>query len=78
MLKAAVPRPTATSTRAALPPLTKAAQDMANEGRGSSWRVAAGLRASCFHKAITFSTTVTTAAAWITWMSCTWLKSWSR
>ena len=75
MLKAAVPSPTATSTRPARPELRNAAQDSLKDGRGRSGRVAAGLRGSCFHRAITFRTMVATAHPWTSWIRRNWVKS---
>ena len=78
MLKAAVPSPTATSTRPARPALRNAAQDWLKDGRGRSGRVAAGLRGSCFQSAIRFRTMVATAAPWTSWIRRSWVKSASR
>ena len=60
MLKAAVPSPTATSSRLARPPADEARARTAREGgpRRGRGAVRGGLRASCFHSATTFSTIV--------------------
>ena len=77
MLKAAVPRNTVSSSRPARPPAVKSAQDSAKLGRTRSGRVRDGSRASCFHRAIRFSTMVATAVPWMTLISLIWLNSWS-
>ena len=76
MLKAAVPSPTPTSRRLARPPRMKLRQAVRKAGRGvPRCAVRAGSRASCFHNATTFSTIVSSAAPWMTWISRIWLKS---
>ena len=75
MLKAAVPSPTATSSRLARPAWLKLFQASMKVARGASGWVSCGLRASCFHMATPLSRTVITATAWMIWMSSTALKS---
>ena len=75
MLKAAVPSPTATSSRLARPAELKVFHAPAKVARGALGSVSRGLRASCFHMATPLSTTVITATAWMIWMSSTALKS---
>ena len=80
MLNAAVPSPTATRKRrrAALrrrtPPRTSRNAGACPVAR----RARSGLRASCFQSAMQFSTIVSSAAPWITWIRRNWLKSASR
>ena len=68
MLKAMVPKPTATKRRTAWPEWLKVAQavwkvtGVSGVGRRRS-------RDSCFHSAVTLRIKVTTAAPWITWIS---------
>ena len=74
MLKAAVPRPTATRKRSERPAPAKRRQVSRNAGRGRLRAVADGLRASCFHSASRLSTIVASAAPCTTWISRTALK----
>ena len=74
MENATVPKPRATSRRRASAPRLKARQVSMKVGTTRSPRVAAGLRGSCFHSAIAFSTMVASAAPWITWISRIWLN----
>ena len=65
MLKAMVPNPTATKRRTACTEWLRVAQadwKVMGESARLRWRS----RASCFHKAVTLSTKVNTAQAWIT------------
>ena len=75
MLKAAVPSPTATSVRRGprSPEHRPAKPSRSRRRRGTLVDAWAGA-ASCFHSAMTFSTIVTTAAPWMTWISRIWLK----
>ena len=69
MEKATVPNPSATSRRRACAPRLNARQVSTNDGTARSPRVAAGLRGSCFHRAMALRTIVASAAPWITWIS---------
>ena len=71
MLKATVPKPSATSRRRASPARSNSAQDWRKLGRTRSCAVSDGRRGSCFHRAAAFSTMVATEAPWITWISRT-------
>ena len=75
MLNAAAPRPEAISRRTVPGASMSFVQVSEKGGRGRSARVTSGLRASCFHRAITFSTMVTTAAPWMTLIRVSVLKS---
>ena len=73
MLKAAVPRPTATRKRSARPCAREArARSRRTTAAARSARLRRGVRASCFHSAMMFSTMVTTAAPCTTWISRSW------
>ncbi len=62
----APPSPTATSSRRVRGAAVKSAQVARNSGGASASRLPPGMRTSCFHSAITLSTTVTTAVPWMT------------
>ena len=74
MLKAIVPRPTAVMKRSVRPWLAKRAQVSLKRGAATLLRGLGRLRGSCFQAAVRFSTTVNTAAPWMTWISCVGVK----
>ena len=71
MLNAAVPKPSAASKRRVAAGAVKSRQALRKVGLGAAAALASGAlpRGSCCHSAMMFSSSVTTAAPWITWMS---------